>query len=125
MISGRMRLAGLHPTVREHASWALQVAEYYGVPVTVTSGARSWESQNRLYRNWLQCKASGNVGKTPDCMYPANPPGQSSHEYGLSWDSTTDPTYQDWWDYVRRFAGFEVLSNDRIHAQVPNWRMYA
>jgi hypothetical protein len=125
MAAGRMRLSGLVTPVREAASWCLEVADFYGVPVTVTSGVRSWESQNRLYRNYLQCKAAGNFGKTPDCMFPANPPGQSSHEYGLSWDSVVDSRYQDWWDYVRRYAGFEVLSNDRIHAQVPEWRRYA
>lgn len=125
MADGRMRLAGVHPVVRDAAEWCLDVADYYGVPVTVTSGVRSWEKQNRLYRNWLQCKATGRVGQPPDCLYPANPPGQSSHEYGLSWDSTVPSQFQDWWDYVRRYAGFDVLPNDRIHAQVPEWRKYA
>ena len=124
MASGRLKLAQVHPQVKANAEWALYWADHFGVPVTVTSGFRSWEDQNRLYRNYLQCRASGNFGVTADCMFPANPPGQSSHEYGLSWDSTVPPQFQSWWDEVRRLAGFEVLQNDRIHAQVPNWRQY-
>lgn len=119
-----MRLRGLDPNVRAAAEWTLDVASYYGVPVTVTSGFRSWEEQAQLRANYEQCLATGRMGQGPDCLYPANRPGDSSHNWGLSWDSTTEPRYQGWWDYVRELAGFEVLPNDRIHAQVPNWRQY-
>lgn len=123
-ISGRLKLAGLWQPLRDAADWCLDVADYYGVQVTVTSGFRSWADQERLYRNYVQCLESGNYGKTPDCQYPANRPGDSAHNWGWAWDSVVSPQYQDWWDYVRRLAGFEILSNDRIHAQLPNWRQY-
>jgi hypothetical protein len=82
-------------------------------------------SEQRLLRdNYEACIRSGNFGKTRECRYPANRPGDSAHNFGLAWDSTVDPRYQGWWDYVRRALGFEVLENDRIHAQLPNWRRY-
>ena len=114
MATGTWRLSGVNEAVRNAAEWALSWADYYGVPVTVSSGYRSLERQRQLRQEW-------ELGRS---KYPANKPGDSSHNYGLAWDSTVDPQYQDWWDYVRRLAGFEVLPNDRIHAQVPNWRSY-
>lgn len=119
-----MRLAGLHPEVADRARYALDIADYYDVPVTVTSGHRSWAEQQRLYTNYRQCVAEGRFGTGPDCLYPANRPGDSSHNWGLAWDSTVPDWAQDWWDRVREWLGFEVLPNDRIHAQVPNWRQY-
>lgn len=108
------KLSGLHPQVREAAEWALSWADYYGVPVTVTSGLRTLEEQAELRRRYEQGRSA----------FPANRPGDSSHNYGLAWDSVVPPWAQEWWDYVRRLAGFEVLANDVIHAQVPSWRQY-
>lgn len=122
--SGRLKLNGLNPSVRELADWCLQVAEYYGIPVTVTSGYRSWADQERLWTNYQQCLLTGSYGVTPDCRYPANRPGDSAHNYGLAWDSSVPADWQAAWDYIRRYAGFEVLENDRVHAQVPEWRKY-
>ncbi len=124
MASGRVKLAGLHPQVREAAEWALSWADYYGVPVTITSGFRSWAEQQKLRRNYEQCLASGDFGRTADCRFPANRPGDSAHNYGLAWDSTTEPRFQEWWNHVRELAGFQVLSNDLPHAQVRDWRMF-
>lgn len=107
-----MGLAGLQDWVRPYAEWCLTVADFYGVPVTVTSTYRSWAEQAELRKRYEQGRS----------RWPANRPGDSAHNYGLAWDSTVDPAYQDWWDMVRRRAGFEVLSNDLIHAQVPGWR---
>ena len=118
----RGRLAGTHPDVRRNAEWALGWANFYGVPVDVTSGIRSWSEQAKLRRNFEQCLASGRFGRTPECMFPANRPGDSSHEFGLAWDSTTEQRYEPWWKMVRELAGFEVPGNDVIHAQVPRWR---
>ena len=115
---------GLHEALRPAAEWTLAVADYYEVPVTVTSVFRSWEDQTRLRRNYEACLASGEFGKTAQCRYPANRPGDSAHNWGLAWDSTVPERYQSWWDAVRRYAGFEVLENDRIHAQLPSWRSY-
>lgn len=109
-----MRLRGLHPDIRDAAQWTLDVASYYGVPVTVTSVYRSWAQQAELRRRWEQGRS----------RFPANRPGDSAHNHHLAWDSVVDPSVQDWWDHVRRLAGWEVLPNDRIHAQVPSWRDY-
>lgn len=124
MAAGRLKLAGLDPTVRAYAEWCLAVADAYGIPVTVTSGFRSWADQERLYTNYQQCLATGQFGKTPDCQFPANAPGDSAHNFGWAWDSTVPIEWQQAWTYIRRYAGFEVLDNDVVHAQVPNWRSY-
>jgi LAS superfamily LD-carboxypeptidase LdcB len=94
----------------------------------VTSCYRSWAEQDRLYRQFLKCKAAGEVispaNKKPECRYPANPPGASGHNFGLAWDSVV-PAHQQWtWDYLRTAAGFRIPPNDRIHAEVPDWHHY-
>lgn len=119
-----MKLSGLNRHVREAADWCLAWADYYGVPVTVTSGFRSWADQERLYRNYQQCLASGSMGKTPDCQFPANAPGDSAHNFGLAWDSDVPEYARPWWRAIREYAGFRVPAHDRVHAEVPNWRTY-
>jgi len=121
-MSGRLKLLGLHPDVKRNAEWALGWADFYGVPVTVTSGFRSWQEQARLRRNYEQCLATGRMGQTPNCRFPANAPGDSAHNFGLAWDSTVPRWAQRWWDHVRALAGFRVPPNDEVHAEVPNWR---
>lgn len=113
-ISGGVKLQGLNDQVRAAAQWCLDVADYYGVPVTVTSGYRSWEQQRKLYADYVEGRS----------RWPANRPGDSAHNYGLAFDSTVPDWAQAWWTQVRRYVGFEVLPNDIIHAQVPNWRTY-
>lgn len=117
-------LRGLQPDVRAWAEWLHGLADYYGVQTTATSGYRSLQEQTKLRDRYERCVQEGRFPSPPDCLYPANRPGDSAHNYGLAWDSTTDPAYQGWWDAVRRWAGFNVLENDRIHAEVPNWRQY-
>jgi hypothetical protein len=124
MIRGRLKLTGLPRDVRAAATWALGWADYYDVPITITSGARSWANQTRLRRNYEACLARGDFKKTPECQWPANRPGDSAHNYGWAWDSTTSPEYQQWWNAVREMAGFDVPANDVIHAEVPDWRSY-
>ena len=119
-----MKLLGLDRDVRHAARWSLKWADYYGVPVTVTSGKRSWASQVKLRKNYEACLARGEFGKTARCRFPANRPGDSAHNFGWAWDSTTEPAYQPWWNQVRSMAGFSVPGNDVIHAEVPNWRQY-
>jgi len=123
-ISGRSRLLGLQRDVKGAADWALSWANYYNVPVTITSGARSMRKQERLRKNYEDCLARGEFGKTPRCRWPANRPGDSAHNFALAWDSTTSPEYQAWWNHVRELAGFRVPLHDHIHAEVPNWRRY-
>ena len=124
MATGKLKLGALESDVRAAAEWCCDVADYYSVPVTVVSGKRSFQEQSRLYRNYRQCVESGRFGRTPDCKYPANPPGESAHEYGLAWDSVVPAEYMPWWIHVRELAGFDVLRGDEPHAEVPNWRAY-
>ena len=119
-----MKLLGLDRDVRHAARWSLKWADYYGVPVTVTSGKRSWAKQVKLRKNYEGCLARGEFGKNRGCMFPANRPGDSAHNYGWAWDSTTAAEFQPWWNQVRGMAGFSVPGNDVIHAEVPNWRQY-
>ena len=114
MIRGRLKLNGLHPQVKDAASWCLDVADYYGIPVTVTSGFRSWQEQEELYRKYQQGQS----------RFPANPPGESSHNYGLSFDSWVPDEWRAAWTWIREYIGFQVPANDWIHAQVPDWRKY-
>lgn len=112
MIAGRARLRGLDSLVRERAELALRIADFYSVPVTVTSGYRGWAEQTRLRRRYEEGKS----------RWPANRPGDSAHNYGLAFDSATEPRYQPAWNFIRQYVGFEVLPNDEPHGQVPNWR---
>jgi len=108
-----IQLRGLHPVVREAAEQAVRYAESYGIPVTVTSGYRSWEEQERLRNRWLQ-------GQNP---YPANAPGDSSHNWGLGFDSWVPEPYWPAWDYIRSAIGFRIYPDrDRVHAEYPGWR---
>lgn len=108
-----IQLRGLHPVVRLRAQWALDVARHYRVPVTVTSTVRTRQQQQHLYEQWK-------LGKS---KWPANPPGYSAHEYGLAFDSTVPEQLWSWWSAVRTAAGFRVPPNDKIHAEVPHWRV--
>ena len=108
-----MKLRGLHPDVRAVAQWCLDWANYYDIPVTVTSGFRSWEEQERLRNAWL-------AGANP---YPANRPGDSSHNWGVGWDSWVPDPYWPWWHAIRQYAGFTIYpERDRVHAELPRWR---
>lgn len=105
---------GLHPVVREAADWVIRYAEDQGVPVTVTSGFRSWEEQAQLRAKWLR-------GENP---YPANRPGDSSHNWGLGWDSWVPPEYQQFWNDLRSWIGFTIYpERDKVHAEYPEWRL--
>lgn len=119
-----MSLRGLHPEVRDRAELALSWADYYGIPVRVTSAFRSLEHQRKLRARFENCVAEGRFPSSPGCEFPANRPGDSGHNYGMAWDSVTPPEWQPAWDYLREYAGFRVPSNDQIHAEVPDWRRY-
>lgn len=118
-------LRGLHPEVRRRAEWAIAWANYYGVPVTVTSTVRPWEQQQKLRQRWEAAGRPSSCVRTPTgTVCPANRPGDSAHEHGLAWDSDVPPRFRAWWQEVRRLAGFAVPSHDEVHAEVPNWRQY-
>lgn len=123
-----MALRGLHPALRAAAEWTLAAAALNKIPVTVTSVVRGWAEQTQLRSRYDACLARGERvypgNRNADCRYPANQPGDSSHNYGVSFDSWVPAEHQDNWDYLRRLAGFRVPENDRIHAELPNWRAW-
>ena len=114
----------MNPAVREAAEAALAAAEAFGISVRVTSAFRSMEEQKVLRDRFEKCVQSGRMGQAPDCLYPANRPGDSGHNFGLAWDSVVAAHSQDAWDGIREAHGFKVLPNDRIHAEVPDWRLH-
>lgn len=127
-----MKLRGLHPELRNNATWLLNYAESVGVPVTVTSVARSYQEQGVLRARFEECLQRGPVGpgREPGCRFPANRPGDSAHQPfqvqgatgALAWDSSVPDWAMSWWIDMRRWAGWEVFDHDNIHAQVPSWR---
>lgn len=131
-----MQLAGLLPEVRERAELALEWARILGIPVTITSVTRGWAEQTKLRERYESCLARGEKvfpgNPNPGCRYPANRPGDSAHNFGLAWDSWVPdgPWREGWsnwdaWTYLRQWAGFTVPVHDRVHAEVPEWRLVA
>lgn len=122
MAAGRHKLLGLDPAIKAAAEWTLEVADFYNVPATVTSGRRTMDEQRALRRNFEQCVATGRFGQGPDCRFPANRPGDSAHNFGLAFDSVVPAELMSWWMMVRQLAGFDVRSSDPPHAEYPSWR---
>lgn len=122
----------LHPEVAARVEWLLAVARANHIPVTVTSTTRSSNYQKQLRANFDECvrrglyPSSASLAPGMSCKYPANKPGDSSHEYGLSFDSSVPDEWLPAWTALREFAGFKVLdeSGDPIHAEVPGWRQF-
>ena len=105
-------LLQLHPLVRDAAIRALRRAQEAGIPVTITSGYRDLDTQEKLRKEWM-------AGRS---QWPANRPGESAHNYALAFDSSVHPRYQSQWNKIRREEGFIIPPNDRIHAEYPQWR---
>lgn len=115
---------GVLPWVRAAGEYAVAIMQYNtggevfqgrvkgGVVPVITSGGRTHAEQVELYAT----KESN--------PYPVAVPGDSSHEYGLGFDSVVPEKWMPLWVAVRRYVGFYVPDNDLIHANVPNWRSY-
>jgi hypothetical protein len=119
-----IQLAGLDPRIRANAEAAIASARARGYTPRVTSSRRSWSEQERLWNHTCRCLEAGVAG-SPDpqlkCTYPAVPPGTSSHNYGLAFDSTVPPEHQADWNATRRIYGFNVPAGDEIHAEWAGW----
>jgi hypothetical protein len=102
----------MHRELRPYAEYAHELARQYGINPTVTSVFRSWEDQTRL-------RALYEAGQS---RYPANRPGDSSHNYGLSWDSWVADPEMPLWVAIREWVGWRVPPNDLIHGELPGWR---
>jgi len=110
--------------VRSVAEWAITVARFNGINPIVTSGFRSFTEQAQLRANFERCVARGVFPSPPNCRFPANRPGDSSHNYGLSFDSVVPGSQLATWTAIREWVGFHVPSNDVIHGEVPGWRQW-
>lgn len=105
-------LRGMHDELRPYAEYAHEVARYYGLNPVVTSVYRTWEDQAALRKRY----------EAGQSQFPANRPGDSSHNYGLSWDSWVPDADMGTWIDIREWIGWRVPSNDDIHAELPDWR---
>lgn len=137
-----LNLSGLHPGLVDAALYSIELAGANGFEVIVTSTARTWAEQVALRKHWDDCVAAGRAYTAPDCLYPANQPGDTAHHIwktsdgqmgSLAWDSVPavngdelpkDDYRWDWWVQIRRYVGFRVPDNDLVHAELPDWRDY-
>jgi len=104
----------MHRDLRPYAEYAHQIARVNGINPRVTSVFRSWTEQAALRRRY-------EAGRS---RFPANRPGDSSHNYGLSWDSVVPAAQFPTWIAIRRYVGWRVPNNDEIHGELPGWRGY-
>lgn len=128
-MGGALMLTDLVAPVAARRDFIVALARQLGIRVTITSGYRSIEKQRQLRAQYEACLARGE-SITPSnsnaaCRYPANRPGDSSHNFGLSFDSSVPDDWWPAWTALRRWAGFVVPENDRVHAEIPNWRSVA
>jgi len=107
-------LRGLEPWVRGPAEFALEIARVNQIPVTVTSTRRTFGEQQRLRSRWEKGLS----------QFPANRPGESSHNFGLAFDSWVAESDRQAWQAIREWVGFRVPANDWIHGEVPGWREF-
>lgn len=107
-------LRGMHQALRPYAEYAHQIAQANGIHPVVTSVYRSWSEQAALRRRY-------EAGKS---RFPANRPGDSSHNYRLSWDSWVPDAEMPLWTAIREYVGWRVPPNDNIHGELPEWRRY-
>lgn len=107
-------LASLDASIRPTAEYAFQVMRTWtGVTPTLTSALRTLSEQETLYKN---------RGSNPN---PVNAPGDSSHEYGLGFDSVVSAQWRPTWVYILSALGFRVVQEPTaIHAEMPDWRGY-
>lgn len=107
-----LAFAGIDPRLRAHAEATVAYAAKFGIVPNIVSVRRNAGEQAKLYANY-QAGLS---------RWPAEPPGESAHQYGVAWDSTVKPEHQETWNAIRRAFGWIVPPQDIPHAHYPNWR---
>lgn len=119
---------GIHAALRPYAEYALAMARANGISPVVTSVYRSIEEQRKLRANWEACVTAGlypsSISLSPGytCRFAANRPGESSHNFGMSFDSWVPPEQMAAWTLIREWIGWRVPPDDPIHAEYPDWR---
>jgi len=119
-----LALRGLHRDLRDPAEFAMEIARFNGINPVVSSVSRSFTNQARLRANFERCVAEGRFPSPPGCLFPANRPGDSAHNYGFAFDSIVPASQQPTWDAIRTWVGWRVPANDKIHAELPEWRRF-
>jgi hypothetical protein len=119
-----LQLRGLWEPVRPYAEFAMEIAAFNDIRVTITSVRRTWAEQTALRARYESCVARGTFGEPGECAYPANRPGDSAHQFGLAFDSWVPEEEWPLWNAIRAYAGFALDASDRVHAEVPHWRNY-
>lgn len=107
-----LAFAGIDPRLRAHAEATVAYAESVGIKPNIISVRRNYGEQAKLYANY----------RAGLSKWPAEPPGESAHQYGVAWDSTVKPEQQAAWNAIRRAFGWYVPEQDAPHANYPNWR---
>lgn len=112
MISGRHKLAQLHPAFRPAVELLMDWAQQNGVSVSIYSGYRSAHDQARV------CAQIAGKG-------PCAAPGRSAHQYGLAVDLTgganVNSAEHRWVMECARIIGFGFVANDPVHIEHPAW----
>lgn len=107
-------LSELEGWLQPFARYLVQVAEYNGFQVHVTSVYRSDAKQAQLYRRYQRCLQEGG-----DCL-PAAPPGRSNHRLRRAFDivATTgmrSPQQRALGELWRRMGGTWGGDRDPVH----------
>ena len=104
--------AGMDARIRAHAERTVQAALDEGIRVNVISVRRQYADQMKLWQDYL-------AGRS---RWPANPPGDSAHEYGVAFDATVPEGDYPRWFAIRKAYGWATFAGDPPHAEYPNWR---
>jgi len=100
-------ISGLDPAFKPWAIYLFDYAKWLQLGPRFTSGYRSFQEQERLYRRWLD-------GRHP---LPVAPPGRSLHNYGLAVDLVSQDNARLgalWISWGGRWGG----SGDPVHFSV-------
>jgi hypothetical protein len=96
----------------------LDMVAEHGKPVKVTSGARTVEDQNRLYKQWLAAGGGPNTPTAGGITTPTKPGSYDSHVAGKAMDiSKTDFADLQAKGLLQKY-GFQTIANDPGHLQM-------
>ena len=114
----------LVPFLGDYVAFTLNLGKQYGLHPQTTSTFRSLAKQRDLRDAYLASLQDGTYGTPGGVEYPANAPGDSSHNWSVGWDSWVPEGEWDLWNEIRAYVGWGLSANDRVHAELPNWRSY-